>query len=110
LAGASSIRISYSAERDLAYGVRFYDGQEPGLGTYFLDSLTADIDSLQIFAGVYPKPLADFHRALARRFPYAIYYDFVGETAYVAAVLDCRQKPAAIRSKLAARRKIEDAT
>ena len=34
------------AERDLNQGWSFYEEQEPGVGNYFLDSLSADIESL----------------------------------------------------------------
>ena len=40
------IEILDEAESDLIEGFHFYDGQEPGLGSYFLDSLFSDIDSL----------------------------------------------------------------
>lgn len=102
---ALSIELGHSAEHDLAHGIKFYERQEVGLGSYFLDSLIADIESLQVFAGVHPRPIAGFHRALSRRFPFAIYYDFAEWTVYVAAVLDCRQSPTALRSKLRARRR-----
>ena len=36
----------------------------------------------------------DYHRLLAGRFPYAVYYQVDGETCIVYRVLDCRQEPA----------------
>lgn len=98
------IEITASAERDLRRAAFFYRRQAPGLGVYFFDSLTADIDSLRLFAGVHPKPLCQFHRALSKRFPFAIYYDFDGRAAYVVAVFDCRRKPETIQAALSDRR------
>lgn len=95
-----SIRLTASAERDLQTGLAFYRAQEPGLGEYFLDSLISDIDSLCISGGIHPKSFAGFHRALSKRFPYAIYYEFDNATAYVVAVLDCRQHPNTTRKRL----------
>lgn len=64
----------------------------PGLGDYFLDSLQGDIRSLTIYAGIHST--ADgFHRMLARRFPFAIYYLFENQTVDIYAVLDCRRDP-----------------
>lgn len=40
------VRILDEAQEDLVDGFRFYEGQSPGLGGYFLDSLFSDIDSL----------------------------------------------------------------
>ncbi len=94
------VRISRSAETDLLEGFAFYEQQQKGIGDYFLDSLFADIDSLVLFAGIHPKPDGRLHRTLAKRFPFAIYYDMQGEVATVVAVLDCRQNPASITNRL----------
>jgi len=41
------VKILQSAFDDLADGAEFYDRCEPGVGSYFVDSLLADIDSLR---------------------------------------------------------------
>ena len=94
------VRISAGAEADLLDGHAFYESQQAGLGAYFLDALTADIDALQLFAGVHLRPFGRFHRALAKRFPFAIYEGVDAETATVIAVLDCRQNPASIKTRV----------
>jgi len=38
------IRILAAAQQDLVNGFRYYEVQETGLGSYFLDSLYEDID------------------------------------------------------------------
>jgi len=40
------LRLLPEAERDLEIGADFYESQRPGLGTYFNDCLTSDIESL----------------------------------------------------------------
>ena len=94
-----NIEILEAAEKDLINGYRFYETQDRGLGDYFLDSLYSDIDSLQIFAGIHSKHYG-YHRLLAKRFPFAVYYKTDKGTAYVYAVLDCRRNPLWIRNKL----------
>ncbi len=94
------VRITRSAEGDLLDGYSFYERQQSGIGSYFLDSLYADIDSLMLYGGMHPKPHGRLHRALAKRFPFAIYYDLREETVTVVAVLDCRQNPASIVKRL----------
>ncbi len=49
------IKISAGAERDIADGCDFYDDIGPNLATYFHDSISADIDSLLLYAGVHAK-------------------------------------------------------
>ena len=63
-------------------------------------SLFADIDALALFAGIHPKPDGRLHRTLSKRFPFAIYYEVLEDTATVVAVLDCRQNPASITERL----------
>ena len=94
------IRISASAEDQLQAGFRFYERQAPGLGGYFLDSLIADIDSLHLYAGVHVRCFGRYHRMLAKRFPFSIYYRIENRAIRVYAVLDNRRSPEWIRNKL----------
>jgi plasmid stabilization system protein ParE len=93
------IRLLPAAERDLEAGADFYESQRDGLGIYFHDSLTADIESLRLYAGIHEK-YRGFHRALSKPFPFAIYYLVDGDVVHIVAVLDCRQDPETINSKL----------
>ncbi len=93
------VRILSPAERDLEEGYRFYESQFPGLGSYFLDSLDSDIDSLAFFGGIH-QVVFGYHRQLAKRFPFAIYYRIIDKEVVVFAVLDCRRDPSWIRERL----------
>jgi hypothetical protein len=93
------IAILPSAMNDLAEGFFFYENQQEDLGNYFLDSIFSDIDSIKIYGGVHRK-VFEFHRSLAKRFPYGIYYEIERSEIRVRAVLDCRRDPKWIRQKL----------
>lgn len=93
------LRILPSALTDLARGRMFYARLDPGLGEYFLNALFDDIDSLAHHAGSHRK-IFGFHRLLARRFPFAIYYKKDGDVCVVWRVLDCRQHPARLTRAL----------
>ena len=45
------IEILDEAQEDLIEGFRFYESIEGGIGSYFLDCLFSDIDSLFLFDG-----------------------------------------------------------
>ena len=94
------IRLLAAAKADLRDGARFYDSIEPGLGGKFLDNVVADLGDLRVHAGVHVKPLRPFHRALMKRFPFAIYYILNDKAVEIYAVLDCRQDPRAIHDRL----------
>ena len=65
------IEVLDDAKDDLADGFHFYEEQSPGLGSYFLDSLFADIDSLAIYAGIHSKVYGS-RRALSIRACHAL--------------------------------------
>lgn len=93
------ILILDEAEEDLVNGYRFYERQSSGLGDYFLDSLSSDIDSLRFYAGIHVKHLG-YYRQLSNRFPFAIYYRVENGLVRIRAVLDCRADPDWIRERL----------
>lgn len=93
------VSILETALEDLRAACKFYDEQEEGVGAYFLDSLIPEIDSLSLYAGIHRLQFG-FHRLLARRFPYAIYYRVVAEGVVVFRVLNCRRDPSSLRRSI----------
>jgi hypothetical protein len=93
------VRALRSALEDLAAARQFYDQQQQGIGSYFFDSLFSEIDSLVLYGGIHRIQFG-FHRLLAKRFPYAVYYRVIGDEAVVFRVLDCRRDLKWIRRTL----------
>lgn len=93
------VSIQPSALADLKGGFRFYEKQHAGLGSYFLDSLCSDIDSLLLYARIHAEHFGKY-RLLSERFPYAVYYEVREELILVRAVLDLRRDPSWISQKL----------
>ena len=88
------------AKEDLIDGYHFYEGQEPGLGSYFIEALYSDIDSLKLFGGIHRQPHRNLYRVLSKRFPFAIYYTLDLDIVWVRAVVDWRKNPSWIRAHL----------
>ena len=86
------VKLLSIALEDLYEARLFYEKQGEGLGEYFFDSLFSDIDSLILYGGIHQQTFG-YYRMLAKRFPYAIYYQVEQETAVVWRVLDLRQDP-----------------
>ena len=87
------------AEADLVSGWQFYEQQSAGIGSYFIDTLQSDIESLHLYAGIH-RQVFGFHRLLSRRFPYAVYYTLAAQEVRVWRVLDCRRNPRWIQTQL----------
>ena len=90
------------AAEDIESARDFYEEQEPGVGEYCVDSLPIDIESLVHFGGIHPLHF-NFHRMLASRFPFGIYYREHGEETQVLAILDLRRSQNWIRKELGKR-------
>jgi hypothetical protein len=95
-----TLQLLDQAENDLVEGFRFFEAQQPGLGSYFLDNLYGDIESLHLYAEIHRRVWKRYHRLLSKRFPFAVFYTIADDDIFVHAVLDCRRNPAWIRNQL----------
>jgi plasmid stabilization system protein ParE len=93
------IRILPEAEGDLDDGYWFYESLADGLGEYFLSSISSDIRSLGIFAGVH-QVIDEKFRMVASRFPYSIFYEVTESEVRIYAVIDNRRDPEWISERL----------
>ena len=98
-----NIRILDNAKFDLLEGYHFYEASEEHIGSYFLDCLYSDIDSLILYAGIH-RMKGGFHWMLSKRFPFAIYYTIEKPYISVHAIIDCRQDPKTIESRIESER------
>ncbi len=94
------IQILRSAKADLLDAFQFYEQQQEGIGSYFLEAISTDIKSLKLYAGIHPVFFEKYYRLLSKRFPFAIYYKIEHDEIRVYAIFDCRKNPAGIREKL----------
>lgn len=93
------IEILDEAQEDILKGTLFYESQQHGAGDYFLDSISSDIDSLHLYAGIHATRY-DYYVLFSKRFPYTVYYKIEDRRIHVYAVLDERQDPKRIENRL----------
>lgn len=94
------IVVLRSARKTIADGFWFYENQEAGLGSYFRNSIMADIRSLKLYAGIHQVHFDKYHRLVSRTFPYSIFYRVEESEIRVYAVLDSRRDPDWISDRL----------
>jgi plasmid stabilization system protein ParE len=70
------LTILPSAEQDIKEAYDWYEGQEFGLGSEFIGCVEACIDSIQRNLGSYQIIFETYRRAVVRRFPYVIFYEY----------------------------------
>ena len=93
------IQILSNAIDDISYGYIFYEKQNENKGSYFIESIRLDIETLKKYYGIHEKKWK-YYRLLSKKFPFAIYYQFDKTTIYIHSILDCRQNPEKIYKRL----------
>jgi len=83
-----------AVDSDVEAAFNWYEAEEPGLGTEFIDELRAAYDRIAEGPFRYQELRSGVRRALTRRFPYAIYFAVEAELIVVLAVLHARRDPA----------------
>jgi hypothetical protein len=82
---AVELLIAPEAERDIAEAHIWYEGRRSGPGEEFLTSAIriweeACLESIRRGPEIYPVVHESYHRALIRRFPYAVFYEQSGRS------------------------------
>ena len=93
------IEVLDEAEADLVDGFHFYEGQETGIGWYFLDSLFSDIDSLLLHAGIH-QVVYGYRDASPSGFPLLSIIPSKEKPFGCMQSMDCRRNPSWIRSRV----------
>lgn len=89
------------AEADIQEASDWYEEQERGLGGRFLDELGETLASVRRAPLQFPITWRTLHRALLRRFPYAVYFVQRAEgRVVILAVLHQRRAPGVWKSRL----------
>jgi plasmid stabilization system protein ParE len=85
------IRPAAAADVEEAY--RWYEQQRVGLGEEFLAAVDAKLRDIAAHPSAYAVIHRGVRRALLRRFPYAVFYRFHGDSVIVVACMHGRRDP-----------------
>lgn len=88
------------AELDVTQAYIWYEEQELGLGEEFLRRVDDCIQFIRRNPEMYQVAHENYRRAIVRRFPYVVFYEYSETTVIVYAVFHCSQDPKKWRSRL----------
>jgi plasmid stabilization system protein ParE len=88
------------AANDLRKAYWWYEEQNLGLGEEFMRTVLACFHSIQKNPEIYRLVFGSYRRALVRRFPYAVFYEFTEEKMYIYSVFHCSQDPSKWKARL----------
>lgn len=98
---AADLVLTPETEHDVSEAYAWYESRRPGLGEDFLTCVDACIGAICRTPEIHPIVHENYHRALVRRFPYAIFYEHAGNTVTVYCVFHNSRDPQKWRARLA---------
>ncbi|PIQ45289.1 MAG: recombinase [Deltaproteobacteria bacterium CG12_big_fil_rev_8_21_14_0_65_43_10] len=90
---ADELIIAPEAQEDVDEAYCWYKNRRPGLGEEFLDCVDACIQAICRMPELHPKVHEEYRRALVRRFPYAIFYEYAGGKVTVYCIFHTSRDP-----------------
>jgi len=81
------------AEHELNEAAQYYDREEPGLGSSFLEEVDRCLQSIEAHPEAGPILRGSVRRRLLRRFPYALLYRIKPNGIRILAVMNLKRRP-----------------
>jgi len=95
-----NVIILPETEQDVTDAYDWYQTHKVGLEEDFLQCVDICIQSIQRNPEMYAIAHEGYRRALIRRFPYAIFYEYLEDELTLYAVFHCSQDPKKWRNRL----------
>jgi plasmid stabilization system protein ParE len=86
-------RITSAARSELREAAHYYEHQQSGLGTTFLDEIDGAIDRILRFPRAWHPVSARSRRCRTHRFPFGLLYQIRRDDILITAVMDLRSDP-----------------
>jgi toxin ParE1/3/4 len=90
---AADLIVAPEAEQDLVDAYGWYEERRAGLGEEFLSCVDACIEAVRRAPEMCAVIYENYRRALPRRFPYAVFYEYVDGTVTVYCVFHTSRDP-----------------
>jgi plasmid stabilization system protein ParE len=97
---AVELILAPEAEQDIGEAYDWYEQRRPGLGEEFLSCVDACIQGIRRSPQTYAKVHQDYHRAIVRRFPYVIFYEYGDGKVTIYCVFHTSRNPDKWRERL----------
>lgn len=90
---AVELILAQEAQQDIEEAYGWFEEQRVGLGEDFLIRVDACIQKICRMPKLYAKIHEEYRRALVRRFPYAVFYEYIGGKVIVYSIFHTSQDP-----------------
>lgn len=97
---AAEFAIAPEVEQDLAEAYAWYESRRFGLGEEFLSSVDACVEAICRTPEMHSIVHENYRRALVRRFPYVVFYEYAAGTVTIYCVFHTSRDPNKWRQRL----------
>ena len=97
---AAELIVAPEAEQDLAEAYAYYEGRRVGLGEDLLTRVDACIHAICRTPEMHQKVHENYRRGLVRKFPYAVFYEYLDGVVTVYCIFHTSQDPTKWRLRL----------
>ena len=97
---AAELIVAPEAQQDIAEAYGWYEDRRAGLGEELLGCVDACIQAICRMPELHAKVHDDYRRALVRRFPYAVFYEYTDRKVIVYSIFHASQNPQKWRNRL----------
>ncbi|MCB2181059.1 MAG: type II toxin-antitoxin system RelE/ParE family toxin [Desulfobulbaceae bacterium] len=97
---AVELIVAPEAQQDIEEAYGWYEQRRPGLGEDFLSCVDAGIQTICRLPLSYPQIYEEYRRALVRRFPFAVFYEYTSGVVYIYSIFHTSQNPDKWRIRL----------
>jgi plasmid stabilization system protein ParE len=97
---AAELILAPEAQFDLVEAYAWYEKRRAGLGEEFLSSVDACLESIRRQPEMYVLVHETYRRALIRRFPFAVFYEYAEGAVTVYSVFNTSRDPEKWRQRL----------
>ena len=89
-----------AAKRELRDAALWYNGQAPGLGAEFIESVRECVELIRSHPEIFPRVYRHVRRAVVKRFPFSLLYFTVGDRITVLSVFHTSRDPEVWKRRL----------
>ena len=97
---AAELIFAAEAEQDISEAYDWYEQRRLGLGEEFFSCVDACVQSIRRSPELLVKIHEEYRRALIRRFPYVIFYEYDGKAVTIYGVFHTSRNPGKWRERL----------
>jgi plasmid stabilization system protein ParE len=97
---AAELIITPETEQDVEGAYSWYEDHRQGLGEEFLTCVDASIQTICRTPELYPQIHNEYRRALVRRFPYAVFYEYAEGKVIIYSIFHTSRNPEKWRNRL----------